>query len=117
MLLWLLLLLLPEAIHLLCPWIVCVLWLHELLLGLLHLVEAGLLRLVVAKAASVSILVAKSLLTGRLTVHVIHKACLLRLLLLLPERVSKPVNRSLLLVALVETGGLWRLLLCWRVVE
>lgn len=98
----LLLLLLTEAVHLLRPWIVGVLLLEELLLGLLHLVEARLLRLVVSKPVSIPIL---SLEASRLAVDVVHEAGLLGLLLL-ANWVAEPIHCGLLLIALIEARRL-----------
>lgn len=117
-LLWLLLLLLllAKAIHLLCPWIVGVLWLDELSLRLLHGIEAGLLRLLLLESiATVSILEASllRLQSCGLVVRIVQETSLLRLLLL--HRVTEPVDCSLLLVALIEASRLGSL--CRSIVE
>jgi len=95
----LLLLGLAETIHPLGPRVVGVLGLEELRLRLLHLFETGLLRLLVSHAATVAILEAR-----RLAVRVVQEAGLLWLLLL--YRITEPIYRLLLLVALVEASRL-----------
>lgn len=108
----LLLLLLTETVHLLSPGVVSVLRLNELLLRLLHLLEASLLRLLIPKSTTVSILESGLLWldAGRLVVSVVVVSRGLSL-----HWVAKPIDLSLLLVSLVESGWLW--LLGWSIVE
>lgn len=105
----LLLLLLAKSVHLVGPRVVSTLWLDELLLRLLHLLPASLLRLLVTKSILESSLL--WLHASRLAVGIVQIAGLLWLL----DGVTKPVHCSLLLVALVETGRLWRL--AWSVIK
>lgn len=99
----LLLLLLTKGIHLVRPWIICVLRLEKLLLGLLHLLPACLLRLLISEA-----ILECSLLwlhASRLAVCIVQIPSLLWLL----NGITKPVHCSLLLIALVKASWLWRL--------
>jgi hypothetical protein len=101
-----------EAIHLLTIWIVCVkrslLWLHVALLS--KLVEAGLLRLLLEPiVATIAILESSLLLTLHarwLRVRIVQESCILRLLLVLVDEVTEPIDSALLLVSLVVSRGL-----------
>ena len=107
-LLWLLrlrlrlLLLLAGTVHYLRPGVVGVLRLDELLLRLLHLFISRLLGLIVAKPASIAVLLLQARWLG---VGIVQKARLLWLLLL-SDRIAEPVDLRLLLVSLVEAGRL-----------
>ena len=94
--------------HLVSPWVIGLLWLQELLLGLLHLLETSLLRLLITIAILECGLL--RLQASRLAVRVIVVTSWLSL-----HWVAKPIDSGLLLVALVKTGRLW--LLCRCIIE
>lgn len=109
----LLLLLLTETVaHLLSPRVIGVLWLDELLLGLLHLLETSLLRLLVTKPTTISVLESSLLWlnTCGLVIRIVVVSSWLSL-----DWIAKPIHLSLLLVSLVEAGRLR--LLSWSIVE
>jgi hypothetical protein len=103
------------------------LWLHVLLLLVAKLVESGGLRLLLlglllllkATIATISVLEARllGLHSSRLRVCVVEKASVLRLLLVLIYEVTEPVHLALLLVSLVVACGLVRGGLRWRVAK